>query len=159
DGRGHGLRGQRQLGGAVLAGVGFRRLVVVDVVALLAAVAGEDALALRAEDEEDLLAGEDLLLEAELAEAALDADLGQVGLELEHALEVLGGEEAERDGQLSEVRTLFFGHRLGTVYPMGCGRPSINLDGGSNPEDGGNRYGVFETAGRPGCPAGRSEER
>jgi hypothetical protein len=99
----------------VLAGVGLGRLVVVDVVALLAGVAGEDALALGAEDEEDLIAGEDLLLEAKLAEAALDADLVQVGLELEHALEVLGGKESERDRELAEIGTLFFGHSSVTV--------------------------------------------
>jgi hypothetical protein len=105
---------------------------VVDVIALLAGVAGEDALSLRAKDEEDLLAGEDLLLEAELAEAPLDPDLVEVGLELEDTVEILRREESEGDRKLAEIRTFSFGHVFGRVYRMSRTALCVN---GSAPQD------------------------
>ncbi len=78
-------------------------------------MAGHDPLPLGAEDHEHLLAAQDLLFQAQFAQAAIDADLAELGLELDDAVEVLLDEEPQRDGQLAEVGAFFRGHYFGEV--------------------------------------------
>jgi hypothetical protein len=121
-----------------------------DVVALLAGVAGQDPLALGAEHQEHLLPREVALLEAEFAQAAVDPDLVEVGLELEDPVEVFLGEKSQRDPQFSEVGTFLFQHVFVRVYPQrraddrqtavvrNCGKRSL-WDGRNGPLTAGRR--------------------